>query len=254
MKYTRFKIKDNNKIQHGIFEDDKIRVISDFPWFAYQQLEQISLSDEIIFLAPVEPSKIICIGHNYHAHVEASYTAKEAPEQPLVFLKPPSSIVGQNENIVLPSVSERVDYEAELALVIGKQGKDIDESDADEYIFGLTCSNDVTARDLQKSDGQWSRAKGFDTFCPTGPFVTTGIDYSDLSVEAILNGEVMQSGRTSQMIFKIPFLISYLSKIMTLNRGDLILTGTPAGISPMKSGDKIDVCIESVGRLSNKVK
>ena len=151
------------------------------------------------------------------------------------------------------SQSERVDYEAELGLVVGKSACNVSVEKAPESIFGLTCVNDVTARDLQKKDGQWSRAKGFDTFCPVGPWVITGVDYLDLKVEGILNGEVKQSGRTSLMIFDIPFLVSYISSIMTLNPGDLISTGTPAGIAPMKPGDTIEVEVENVGRLVNRV-
>jgi 2-keto-4-pentenoate hydratase/2-oxohepta-3-ene-1,7-dioic acid hydratase in catechol pathway len=149
--------------------------------------------------------------------------------------------------------SERVDYEAELGVVIGSEAKNVTEETALDYVFGFTCVNDVTARDLQKKDGQWSRAKGFDTFCPVGPWIVTDIDYSDLLVEGILNGEIKQSGRTSLMIFHIPYLISYISSIMTLYPGDLISTGTPAGIAPMKPGDTIEVRVENIGTLSNSV-
>jgi 2-keto-4-pentenoate hydratase/2-oxohepta-3-ene-1,7-dioic acid hydratase in catechol pathway len=146
-----------------------------------------------------------------------------------------------------------VDYEAEIALVIGKTAKNVSEAEAEKHIFGFTCVNDVTARDLQKKDGQWSRAKGFDTFCPVGPWIVTDLDWRDLLVEGILNGKVMQSGRTSMMIFNIPFLISYISSIMTLNPGDLISTGTPSGIAPMKSGDTIEVRVEGIGTLANSM-
>ena len=149
--------------------------------------------------------------------------------------------------------SERVDYEAGLGVVIGRTAKNVSRKEADQHIFGLTCVNDVTARDLQKKDGQWSRAKGFDTFCPVGPWIVTGVDYSDVLVEGILNGKVKQSGRTSLMIFDIPYVISYVSSIMTLCPGDLISTGTPAGIAPMKPGDKIEVRVENVGSLTNPV-
>ena len=168
-------------------------------------------------------------------------------------MKPPSSIIGPEDLIVLPAVSERVDYEAELGFVIGKTARDVVRENADEYILGLTCVNDVTARDLQKKDGQWTRAKGFDTFCPVGPWIITNVDYTDIQVEGILNDKVMQSGTTAQMIFDIPFLISYVSSIMTLNPGDLISTGTPAGISPMNTGDKIEVKVANVGTLTNFV-
>lgn len=204
-------------------------------------------------MAPVEPSKIVCVGLNYHAHVTASFSADKPPEYPLLFLKPPSSVIGPGERIVLPKESERVDYEAELAVVIGKTASKIKIEDAEQHILGFTCVNDVTARDLQKKDGQWSRAKGFDTFCPVGPWIEERANFRDLLVEGILNETVMQAGRTSLMIFDIPFLITYISQIMTLLPGDLISTGTPSGISPMKSGDKIEVRIEEIGTLQNSV-
>ncbi len=243
--------KKNDNIFYGSLEDDTITIIDDSTEGDSSSSEIFVLDDNIQLLAPVEPSKIVCIGLNYHAHVKASYSADEAPERPLIFLKPSSSLIGPEEKIIHPDQSERVDYEAELGLVIGRKAKNVSEAEADDYIFGFTCVNDVTARDLQKKDGQWSRAKGFDTFCPVGPWIVTGLDYKDILVEGILNDKVMQSGRTSQMIFPIPFLISYLSSIMTLYPGDLISTGTPAGIAPMKSGDKIEVKIENVGSLVN---
>jgi 2-keto-4-pentenoate hydratase/2-oxohepta-3-ene-1,7-dioic acid hydratase in catechol pathway len=160
-------------------------------------------------------------------------------------------VIGPGESIVYPPQSERIDYEAELGLVIGKRLKNASEKEANEAIFGLTCVNDVTARDLQKKDKQWSRAKGFDTFCPVGPHVVSGVEHGDLLVEGVVNDEVKQSGRTSQMIFPVPKLLSYMSQAMTLNPGDLILTGTPSNINPMQPGDKIVVRIESVGELRN---
>lgn len=236
---------------YAIREDNSLKKLKQAPWYGVSQTGDSVDSDMATLLAPVEPSKIVCIGLNYHEHVKASYSADEAPERPLIFLKPPSSIIGPEEKIVHPTVSNRVDYEAELGVVIGSKAKDITEEQAPDYIFGLTCVNDVTARDLQKPDGQWSRAKGFDTFCPIGPWIVQDVDYSDLFVEGVLNGEVKQSGRTVQMIFNIPFLVSYISSIMTLMPGDIISTGTPSGISPMKSGDKIEVRIEDVGTLVN---
>ncbi len=253
-KFVRFKQDQESRTQYGILEDNKINIIKNSPWLGNVEItESIEISEDLEFLAPVEPSKVICIGLNYHAHVKASYSADEAPENPLLFMKPPSSIIGPEDLIVLPAVSERVDYEAELGVVIGKTARDVVRENADEYILGLTCVNDVTARDLQKKDGQWTRAKGFDTFCPVGPWIITGIDYGSIQVEGILNETVMQSGTTAQMIFDIPFLISYVSSIMTLNPGDLISTGTPSGISPMKTGDKIEVKVENVGTLTNYV-
>ena len=252
-KYIRFKLPENNSPKYGVLENRTVTTLAKAPW-----IEEITINskfdiNEIIQLSPVEPSKIICIGLNYHAHVQASYSADEAPPNPLLFLKPPSSIIGNGDNIIHPKQSERVDYEAELGVVIGKTAKDVSEQDAENHIFGFTCVNDVTARDLQKSDKQWSRAKGFDTFCPTGPHIVKNINYEDILIEGIVNGEVLQSGRTSQMIFKIPFLIAYISSVMTLLPGDLISTGTPAKIAPMKPGDEIEVRIENVGTLKNKM-
>ncbi len=243
----------NEKAFYAIREDGSLKVLQQAPWFGVEETGKTIDTDIARLLAPVEPSKIVCIGLNYHEHVKASYSADEAPERPLIFLKPPSSIIGPGEKIVHPTVSDRVDYEAELGVVIGSKAKNISEQQAPDYIFGLTCVNDVTARDLQKPDGQWSRAKGFDTFCPAGPWIVQGVDYSDLLVEGVLNDEIKQSGRTIQMIFNIPFLISYISSIMTLLPGDIISTGTPSGISPMKSGDKIEVRVQDVGTLTNYV-
>lgn len=252
-KYIRFYTAENQTPQFGIVDGGSVTALAKAPWDKIILTDQKYEFESIRQISPVVPSKIICIGLNYHAHVAASYSADEAPENPLMFLKPSSSIIGSGENIIHPKQSERVDYEAELGVVIGKQAKDVSEKDADDYIFGFTCVNDVTARDLQKKDGQWSRAKGFDTFCPTGPHIVQNVDYADILIEGIVNGEVIQSGRTSQMIFKIPFLIAYISSVMTLYPGDLISTGTPAKIAPMNSGDEIEVRIENVGSLTNKM-
>jgi 2-keto-4-pentenoate hydratase/2-oxohepta-3-ene-1,7-dioic acid hydratase in catechol pathway len=209
--------------------------------------------ETVTLLPPVEPTKIVCVGLNYQAHVEASHSADEAPERPLIFLKPPSAVIGPGEKIIHPPESQRVDYEAELGVVIARTARHVSAEKAEEYIFGFTCVNDVTARDLQKSDGQWSRAKGYDTFCPVGPWIVPHLDWRDVLVEGIHNDEVKQSGRTSQMIFDVPVLISYISSIMTLNPGDLIATGTPSGIAPMKPGDRIEVRIEGIGSLENQM-
>jgi 2-keto-4-pentenoate hydratase/2-oxohepta-3-ene-1,7-dioic acid hydratase in catechol pathway len=238
---------------YGQLDNDTVTVLSAAPWSGGEATGETRPIGDVSLLAPVEPSKIVCIGLNYHAHVEASYSADKAPERPLIFLKPPSSIIASGDKIVHPEVSERVDYEAELGVVIGKQASKVTRERAEEHIFGFTCVNDVTARDLQKLDGQWSRAKGFDTFCPVGPWIVPDLNYRDVLVEGVLNGEVKQSGRTSLMIFDIPFLIEYISSAMTLVPGDLISTGTPAGIAPMKSGDTIEVRVEGVGTLANSM-
>jgi 2-keto-4-pentenoate hydratase/2-oxohepta-3-ene-1,7-dioic acid hydratase in catechol pathway len=250
-KFVRFENPDTQLTEYGRIESDRMLLLKQAPWRSTDTAGETFKLESVTLKAPVEPSKIVCIGLNYHAHVQASQSADEAPKYPLIFLKPPSAIIGPDEQIVHPPVSERVDYEAELGVVIGRTARKVAREKADEYIFGLTCVNDVTARDLQKKDGQWSRAKGFDTFCPVGPWIVTGVDCKDVLVEGILNGEVKQSGRTSLMIFDVPFLVSYVSSIMTLYPGDLISTGTPAGIAPMKPGDKIEVRVENVGSLVN---
>lgn len=250
-RYIRFIKGNSGERRYGVVDGDLVKVLSRAPWHGGAATGESAKLQDISLCAPLEPSKIVCIGLNYHAHVEASFSADKAPEYPLIFLKPPSSIIGPDDKIVHPSQSERVDYEAELGVVIGKVARSVSVEDAEKHIFGFTCVNDVTARDLQKKDGQWSRAKGFDTFCPVGPWIVTDLKWRDVLVEGILNGTVMQSGRTSQMIFNITYLISYISSVMTLVPGDLISTGTPSGISPMKPGDKIEVRVEGIGSLTN---
>ena len=252
-RFVRFTAPNAETIQFGIIENDSIELLKQPPWLGLQKSGQYYSFKEVNLKAPVVPSKIVCIGLNYHAHVKESFSADKAPDKPLIFLKPPSSVIGPGDPIVHTAQSERVDYEAELGVVIGREAKNVDIENALSHVFGYTCVNDVTARDLQKIDGQWSRAKGFDTFCPVGPWIVNELDYKDVLVEGVLNDKVMQSGRTSQMIFDVPFLISYISSIMTLSPGDLISTGTPSGISPMKPGDKIEVKVENIGTLENKV-
>ncbi|MCK4301897.1 MAG: fumarylacetoacetate hydrolase family protein [candidate division Zixibacteria bacterium] len=252
-RYVFFHDEESAAAGYGLLEDDAVAELQSAPWYSTELTGRKFSRRQIVLHAPVEPTKIVCIGLNYHAHVKASQSADEAPEYPLIFLKPSSAVIGPGEKIVHPRQSERVDYEAELGVIIGREVRNVSIEEASRYIFGLTCVNDVTARDLQRKDGQWSRAKGFDTFCPTGPCVVTGVDYSDLLVEGLLNGEVKQSGRTSLMIFDIPYLVSYVSSVMTLHTGDLISTGTPSGIGPMKPGDEVEVRIEHVGSLVNPV-
>jgi 2-keto-4-pentenoate hydratase/2-oxohepta-3-ene-1,7-dioic acid hydratase in catechol pathway len=200
--------------------------------------------------APCSPTKIVAVGLNYKDH--ADELNMELPETPLLFMKPSTSVIGPNESIVLPKASERIDYEAELAIVISKPARNVSARDAVDYILGYTCLNDVTARDLQRKDGQWTRAKGFDTFCPIGPWIETEIDPSDLSIELILNGEVKQSSRTSELIFEPADLIEFISSVMTLLPGDVIATGTTSGIGPMKDGDEVEVRIQDIGSLMNR--
>lgn len=198
------------------------------------------------------PGKIVCVGRNYAAH--AHELGNEVPAAPLIFLKPPSSVVANGEPIVLPAASARVEYEAEIGIVIGRRLSRADPVVAERAIGGIVCVNDVTARDLQLTDSQWTRAKGFDTFCPIGPRVVSGLDWRELEVIGRLNGQERQRGRSAEMHFPIPFLLSYISGIMTLEPGDLVATGTPAGTGVLAPGDVVEVEIPGVGRLSNPVR
>jgi 2-keto-4-pentenoate hydratase/2-oxohepta-3-ene-1,7-dioic acid hydratase in catechol pathway len=207
---------------------------------------------DVRLLSPILPSKVIGVGRNYADH--AAEHGADVPKEPLLFLKPSTSIIGQHDAIRLPTQSKQVEHEAELAVVIGVTGaRRVDRSDAERAIFGYTVANDVTARDLQRGDGQWTRAKGFDSFCPLGPWITTGIDVGDLEVRCEVNDEVRQLGRTKDMVFDVPTLVSYVSHVMTLLPGDVILTGTPAGVSPIVDGDTVTVSVQGIGTLSNRV-
>ncbi|MFH1386471.1 MAG: fumarylacetoacetate hydrolase family protein [bacterium] len=199
----------------------------------------------------IKPTKIVCVGLNYTDH--AAEMKMERPKEPLIFLKAVSSLIYNGDGIIYPSQTKELHYEAELAVVIKDKIKDVSEAEAPKHVLGFTCANDVTARDLQKLDGQWTRAKSFDTFCPVGPEVVSGIDPDNLKVESFLNGELKQSSTTANMIFNVNYLVAYISQIMTLEPGDLILTGTPAGIGPMKKGDLVEIEIEKIGKLRNKV-
>jgi len=204
-----------------------------------------------IFKFNKKPSKIVCVGLNYIDH--AKELDMKIPDEPIIFLKPSSAVIFNNEKIKYPKMSKQVDYEAELAVVIGKKCKNVSEKNSKKYILGYTCLNDVTARDLQKKDGQWTRAKSFDTFCPLGPRIVSGINPNNLRIELFLNGKLEQSSNTRNLIFKIPELVSFVSKIMTLEKYDVIATGTPVGVGPVKIGDKIEVKIEKIGTLTNYV-
>jgi 2-keto-4-pentenoate hydratase/2-oxohepta-3-ene-1,7-dioic acid hydratase in catechol pathway len=238
----------------GILNDqDSILVLRGDPIYSgiVPQDKTLKLSD-VRLLAPVIPrSKVVCIGKNYADH--AAEMGSVVPTEPIIFIKPNTSVIGPNETIVWPNMSERVDHEVELAIVIGRICKEVPAAKAKDVIYGYTIANDVTARDLQKKDGQWSRAKGFDTFCPLGPWIETEFIPGDQKITATLNGEVRQSSVLSEMIFKIPQIIEFVTNVMTLLPGDIILTGTPAGIGPMPAGASISVAIEGLGTLTNKV-
>ena len=205
--------------------------------------------------APCEPTKILCVGRNYAAH--AKELGNEVPKEPLLFLKPPSALLDPGGTIVLPPQSTRVEHEAELAVVIGRRCKNASEADALSFVFGYTAAGDITARDLQRSDGQWSRAKGFDTFCPVGPWIETEIDPSregGVRVSCTVNGKPRQDGTTAHMIFSIARVVAYASAAMTLEPGDLLLTGTPEGVGPLVAGDRLEIAIEGIGRLACDVR
>ncbi len=207
---------------------------------------------DVRLLSPILPSKVVCVGRNYAEH--AAEHGSDVPAEPLLFLKPSTSVIGHRDVIRLPPQSKQVEHEAELALVIGAPGaRRIDRSTAAAAIFGYTCANDVTARDLQRSDGQWTRAKGFDSFCPLGPWIVTGIDVADLEVRCEVDGEVRQLGRTREMVFDPATLVSYISYVMTLLPGDVVLTGTPAGVGPIQAGEVVSVRVAGIGELVNAV-
>jgi 2-keto-4-pentenoate hydratase/2-oxohepta-3-ene-1,7-dioic acid hydratase in catechol pathway len=238
--------------RYGLIEGESVIEISGVPWGAWTPSAHLSRLADVRLLAPVEPSKIVCVGRNYAAH--AAELGNEVPKEPLIFLKPSSSIVGPEEPVVLTKFSQQVEHEGELALVVGRRCSHLrDSDDALAYLLGYTCLNDITARDLQKSDVQFTRGKGFDTFCPVGPHIETDLDPASLHVETHVNGALRQSGRTSLMIYPVPFLVRWISRMMTLLPGDVIATGTPAGVGPLVAGDSVAVAVSGIGVLRNPV-
>ena len=249
MIFLRFEFQ--SEPQYGVIDRHQVTPISPHPFGAYEEIDDpVSLAD-IRILPPVLPGKIVAVGMNYRAHVKEM--GREIPDEPVLFMKPPSGVIGSQDPIIYPKISSRVDHEAELAVVMKKKAKSVSEKDALDFVLGYTCINDVTARDLQKKDGQWTRAKGFDSFAPIGPWIVTDLDPGRLPIECLLNGLVKQKGNTQDMIFGVPRLISFISQVMTLEPGDVIATGTPPGIGPMQPGDLVDVRIEGIGVLRNTV-
>jgi 2-keto-4-pentenoate hydratase/2-oxohepta-3-ene-1,7-dioic acid hydratase in catechol pathway len=249
MRIARFWLNDDAR--YGVVDGPELRVLEGHPLVAIEYTgERVAMKD-VKLLAPVVPSKIVCIGKNYAAH--AAEIGEEVTDEPLIFLKPSTAIVGPGEAIVLPWQSEHVDLECELTIVIGKITKNIEQEDIDAHIWGYTIANDVTARDLQFEDGQWARSKGFDTFCPLGPWIETDFDVESATLESRINGEVIQHADTTDMVFNVREIVSHVSKNMTLLPGDIILTGSPAGITPIKNGDIIECEIEGIGTLINPV-
>lgn len=247
MKYARYE--RQGMVSYGLVEGDTIKRLEGDIFSEYKVTGESYQLSEIRLLAPVMPSKIVAVGINYRDH--ATEMKLELQEDPVLFIKPATAVIGPEDNIIMPQMSKQVDYEAELALVIGKKAKNVEPEAALEYVLGATCLNDVTARDLQSKDGQWTRAKSFDTFAPMGPFIVTGADYNNIDIELVLNGETKQKSNTKYFIANAQKIVSYISKIMTLNPGDVIATGTPSGVGPMKSGDVVEVRLAGIGVLRN---
>jgi 2-keto-4-pentenoate hydratase/2-oxohepta-3-ene-1,7-dioic acid hydratase in catechol pathway len=237
--------------EFGIVEDEMVYRAEGGYELGFLRADAVGKLSQLTLLSPCQVTKIVAVGRNYAAH--AAEHGDEVPSEPLIFLKPPSAVIGPNEPIVCPPQSAQVEHEAELAVVIGRRARRVTAADAWDYVLGYTCANDVTARDLQRSDGQWSRAKGFDTFAPLGPWIVTDLDPTDLTVACRVNGQMKQQASTVDMVFKIPQLIEYITAAMTLEPGDVILTGTPEGVSPIRPGDHVEVEVEGIGVLRNPV-
>jgi 2-keto-4-pentenoate hydratase/2-oxohepta-3-ene-1,7-dioic acid hydratase in catechol pathway len=244
------RIFQDEDVRYGLADESSVTLISDEPFAAWEAEGVVPLPNAQL-LAPVVPTKVVCVGINYRGH--AKEMGHAIPDEPVIFLKPPTAVVGQGAEIHVPPGLDAVDYEAELGIVIGRRTHRVSPEQAAAHVLGYVCANDVTSRELQRKDGQWTRAKGFDTFCPLGPWVETDVDPDDLAIECLLNGEVRQSARTSDMIFGPFELVSFISGVMTLLPGDVVLTGTPGGIGPMVRGDTVEVRIEGIGGLVNKV-
>ncbi len=249
MKIVRFAV--DGKARYGILRDQSFQAIEGKPFRQIKLTDQFYQRNQVKLLAPCQPSKIVALGLNYHNH--AKELGSPVPNSPLTFLKPSTAVIGPEDNIVYPSASARVDYEGELAVVLKKPVWRVAVKDALDYVLGYTCFNDVTARDLQYHDKQWTRAKGFDTFAAVGPWIETELDPGSVVLETYLNGKLKQQGNTSDLIYSIPELISFISNVMTLLPGDIVATGTPSGVGPMYPGDTVEVRIPPVGTLRNFV-
>lgn len=255
MRIVRYELR--GRARYGVMEGERIRGIRGNPfggrrgWNPKWDGSTYHVT-EVRVLAPCTPSKIVCLGLNYRSHAEE--TGLAIPSVPLLFLKPSTAVIGPEETILLPAAAKRVDHEGELAAVIGRQAKDVPPERAGEYILGYTCFNDVSDRHAQKHDGQWTRAKGYDTFAPLGPWIETELAPDDLKIETLLNGAIRQSARTSDLIFSVPQIVSFISGVMTLLPGDVIATGTPSGIGSLAEGDIVEVRIEGIGTLRNRVR
>ena len=250
MKYSRAEGSDGI-IRYGIVEGNDFITIDRAPYEGYERTGEVLKLDGLKLLSPVVFSKAVCIGLNYRDHAEEF--GLPIPETPVVFMKPSTALIGPEDDIIYPEMCHRLDYEAELAVVIGKRCRNVTEEDALSYVLGYTIANDVTARDLQPKNGQWTIAKGFDTFLPLGPYISDEVDGGNLMITSRVNGETKQKSNTSNLIFPVPYLVSYLSRVMTLLPGDVISTGTPGGISGMNPGDVVEIEIEGLGILKNRI-
>lgn len=250
MRIVRYQLNDEAP-KYGWLHEDKVGEIDGDLFGKYRRRPAKTPLADVKLVAPAEPGKIVCVGRNYVEH--AKELGNEVPKVPLIFMKPPSSVIPNGETILLPPQSAQVEHEAELVAVIGKRGRHISAEAAKKHILGYTVGNDVTARDLQKSDDQWTRAKGFDTFCPFGPWIDTDFDPSDAVVTCRVNGQMRQMASTRDMVFSVPTLIAFISSVMTLEPGDLIFTGTPAGVGELRAGDRVEIEIDGLGNISNPV-
>ncbi|ATW24096.1 fumarylacetoacetate hydrolase family protein [Candidatus Formimonas warabiya] len=250
MKFVRFEVE--NKWSYGILKNDIVHPVQGSIYHDFTESEAAYRLDEVKLLAPCEPSKILCVGLNYSDH--AAEVGLTIPKWPVIFMKPPTTVIGPEENIIYPSsFVKRLDFEAELAVVIKKKARYVAEDKALEFVLGYTCGNDITARNLQPKEGQWTVSKSFDTFMPLGPVIVSDLGWDNLDIQCIHNGMVKQSSNTRNLIWGVPFLVSYLSQVMTLLPGDVIITGTPSGISSMEPGDRVSVSITGIGELRNTV-
>jgi 2-keto-4-pentenoate hydratase/2-oxohepta-3-ene-1,7-dioic acid hydratase in catechol pathway len=250
MKYVRFSI--NEQVMFGILDGDQVhQVDGDFLNEETKKTDTVFPLSEVKLLPPVKPGKIIAIGLNYALHAEES--GKPLPEEPMMFMVSPSAVIGEGEKVILPYLDHRIDYEAELAVVIGKTADKVRKEDALSYVFGYTCCNDVSDRDLQKKDGQFTRAKSFSTYKPLGPVIETNLNPNNVDIKLTINGEVRQDSNTNDLIFDVESLIAAVTEVMTLEPGDMIITGTPSGVGPLKPGDEIKLEIEGIGTLTNFV-
>ena len=252
MRIVRYETGDGKKPRYGWLLNDRVGEIGGNVFGRYRRKEAETALADVKLLAPSEPSKIICVGKNYVEHARELGT--EVPKVPLIFMKPPSSIISQGDTVILPPQSAQVEHEGELVVVMGKRGRNITAENARKHILGYTIGNDVTARDLQRTDNQWTRAKGFDTFCSFGPWIDTDFDPADAVLTTRVNGQMRQMASTRDMVFTVPTLLAYISSVMTLEPGDLIFTGTPSGVGELKNGDEVIVEIEGIGVLKNPVR